>query len=245
MNYQIIQLYLFLNISGTFCIEVNLNVCLKEDIGCKIHFYTTTRIPEMLGRFLNLNKMKTKRISNHMSQHFYGANFVPIFIKQIQCFANKHNLLCKEKLDFQTNAKWFANTKLHLRENAEVWTNICIVCYNCETHLPFYEEMWLDFLTNACWQIFSQMRAGWFSHKCVRAGWFSHKCMLADFLTNASWLIFSDAQLSNFLFQKTADGAVGQFMSGEQVSFCLTISIFRCFHKTTLLQCQWNSQQVL
>ncbi len=77
----------------------------------------------------------------------YGANFVPIFIKQIQCFANKHNLLCKEKLDFQTNAKWFANTKLYLRENAEVWTNICIVCYNCETRLPFYEETWLDFLT--------------------------------------------------------------------------------------------------
>jgi len=30
----------------------------------------TTRIPEMLGRFLNLNKMKTKRLSNHMSQYF-------------------------------------------------------------------------------------------------------------------------------------------------------------------------------
>ncbi len=63
-----------------------------------------------------------------------------IFIKQIQRFANKHNLLCKEKLDFQ-------------RENAEVWTNI-----NCETHVPFYEETWLDFLTNACWQIFSQIQ---------------------------------------------------------------------------------------
>ncbi len=32
----------------------------------------TTRIPEMLGHFLNLKrpKMKTKRISNQMSQHF-------------------------------------------------------------------------------------------------------------------------------------------------------------------------------
>ncbi len=30
----------------------------------------TTRILEMLGRFLNLNKMKTKRLSNHMSQYF-------------------------------------------------------------------------------------------------------------------------------------------------------------------------------
>ncbi len=30
----------------------------------------TTWIPEMLGRFLNMNKIKTKRISNHMRQHF-------------------------------------------------------------------------------------------------------------------------------------------------------------------------------
>ncbi len=98
---------------------------------------------------------------------------MPIFIKQIQRFANKHNLLCKEKLDFQTKAKWFANTKLYLRENAAVWTNICIVCYNCETHLPFYEETWLDFLTNACRLIFSQMCVGRFSHKCNWATSFS------------------------------------------------------------------------
>ncbi len=26
--------------------------------------------PELMGRFLNLNKMKTKRLSNHMSQYF-------------------------------------------------------------------------------------------------------------------------------------------------------------------------------
>ncbi len=34
------------------------------------HLLHTTRIPEMLGRFLYLNKMKTKRLSNHMSQNF-------------------------------------------------------------------------------------------------------------------------------------------------------------------------------
>ncbi len=28
------------------------------------------RITEMLGRFVNLNKMKTKRLSHHMSQNF-------------------------------------------------------------------------------------------------------------------------------------------------------------------------------
>ncbi len=54
--------------------------------------------------------------------------------------------------------------------------------------------------------IFSQMRVGRFSHKCF----------LADFLTRA---------IEQLSFPKTADGAVGQFMSGEQVSFCLTISI--------------------
>ncbi len=67
-----------------------------------------------------------------------------------------------------------------------------IVCYNCETHLPFYEETLLDFLTNTCRQIFSQMRACRFSHKCVQA----------DFLTNAT---------EQLPFPKTADGAVDQF----------------------------------
>ncbi len=37
---------------------------------CILDVYFTSRIPEMLGRFLNFNKMKTKRLSNHMSQYF-------------------------------------------------------------------------------------------------------------------------------------------------------------------------------
>ncbi len=45
----------------------NIFVKQKEQ---KFVIFCTTRIPEMLGRFLNLNKMKTKRISNHMSQYF-------------------------------------------------------------------------------------------------------------------------------------------------------------------------------
>ncbi len=41
--------------------------------------YVQTRIPEMLGRFLNFNKMKTKRISNHMSHSQYTiANIKPV-----------------------------------------------------------------------------------------------------------------------------------------------------------------------
>ncbi len=76
---------------------------------------------------------KTARYSQYSKpESYYGANFVPIFIKQIQCFAN---------------------SKLNLRENVEVWTNICIVCYNCDTHLPFYVETWLDFLTRAIEQL--------------------------------------------------------------------------------------------
>ncbi len=42
-----------------------------------IYIYThTTRIPEMLGRFLNFNKMKTKRLSNQMSQYFIHNAFI-------------------------------------------------------------------------------------------------------------------------------------------------------------------------
>ncbi len=44
--------------------------------------------------------------------------------------------------------------------------NRCIVCYNCETNLPFYEEACLEFLTNACWQIFLQTQlSNFFSPK--------------------------------------------------------------------------------
>ncbi len=35
-----------------------------------IHLFVYTRIPEMLGHFLNLNKIETKRLLNHMSQYF-------------------------------------------------------------------------------------------------------------------------------------------------------------------------------
>jgi len=34
-----------------------------------------------------------------------GANYVPILNKQIRHFANKLDLLCKGKLDLQTNRK--------------------------------------------------------------------------------------------------------------------------------------------
>ncbi len=136
---------------------------------------------------------------------YYGAKIVPLFIKQIQRFANKHNLLCKKNSTFK-------QTQTDLQIQNSIWEKmqrygqICIVCYNCETHLPFYDQMWLDF-----------------SHKCVQADFLT--CVQTDFLTNAI---------------QTADGAVGQFtqntglpfqgikqtnMSGEQVSFCLTISI--------------------
>ncbi len=43
---------------------------VKRNTKLKNSTHHTTRIPEMLERFLNLNKMKTKRISNHMSHYF-------------------------------------------------------------------------------------------------------------------------------------------------------------------------------
>ncbi len=41
---------------------------------CSSHYWQSSLLqpefPEMLGRLLNLNEMKTKIISNHMSQYF-------------------------------------------------------------------------------------------------------------------------------------------------------------------------------
>ncbi len=114
-------------------------------------------------------------------------------------------------LDFKTNAKWFANTKLYLRENAEVWTNICIVCYNCETHLPFYEET----------ALFSHTCAGSFSHTHARRFCYVH---LNGFLFQKQQM----AMLVNLCKSPETWNTSLHFqtnVSGEQVSFCLTISI--------------------
>ncbi len=65
-----------------------------------------------------------------------------------------------------------------------------------------------------CDLIFSQMRAGRFSHMCSNR--FSHKCN-----PNSRWRCWSIYAKHRFTFSRnTAD-----HMSGEQVSFCLTISI--------------------
>ncbi len=130
----------------------------------------------------------------------YGAKFVPLFIKQIQRFANKHNLLCKKNSTFK-------QTQTDLQIQNSIWEKmqrygqICIVCYNCETHLPFYDQMWLDFLTNACRQIFSH-----------GSNWFSHKCN-----PNSRWRCWSIYAKHRFTFSRnTADQhewGTGEFLS--------------------------------
>ncbi len=143
----------------------------------------------------------------------YSSNKSSVLQINTICFA-KNSIFKQTQTDLQIqNSIW---------EKMQRYGQICIVCYNCETHLPFYDQMWLDFLTNACRQIFSHVFKQIFSQ--MRAGRFL-TCVQTDFLTNAI---------------QTADGAVGQFtqntglpfqgiqqtnMSGEQVSFCLTISI--------------------
>ncbi len=54
LSYSVV---LSLSFLGSVCPSFHLSVIER----------CTTRIPEMLGPFLNLNKMKTKRLSNHMS----------------------------------------------------------------------------------------------------------------------------------------------------------------------------------
>ncbi len=63
--------YICLTFIVSYCLLLPA-VCLfwNTGTGLSLPLFTTTRIPEMLGRFLNLNKMKTKKMSNHMSQYF-------------------------------------------------------------------------------------------------------------------------------------------------------------------------------
>ncbi len=65
--------------------NVPLNLFVETDLFvlfvCSFVHLFTTRIPKMLGRFLNLNKILTKRLSNHMSQYFiHNGTGVPKFV---------------------------------------------------------------------------------------------------------------------------------------------------------------------
>jgi len=71
--------------------------------------YTHPQFVSNLNLFLLLNIKED--ILKNVSNHTYGANYVPKLNKQIQHFANKLNLLCEGKLDSQTNRKQFANIK--------------------------------------------------------------------------------------------------------------------------------------
>ncbi len=71
------QLYM---VNITLCAALNKCSCFNcGHFSCKFIYFLlvllmirafSNRILDMLGRFFYLNKMKTKRISNHMSQHF-------------------------------------------------------------------------------------------------------------------------------------------------------------------------------
>ncbi len=144
----------------------------------------------------------------------YSSNKSSVLQINTICFAkktrlsNKRKLICKYKTLFERKCRGMDKYVLCV-------TTVRLICL---------------FMTK-CDLIFSQMRAGRFSHMCSNR--FSHKCVQADFLTCVQTDFLTNAI-------QTADGAVGQFtqniglpfqgiqqtnMSGEQVSFCLTISI--------------------
>ncbi len=158
---------------------------------------------------------KTARYSQYSKpDSHYGANFVPIFIKQIQCFekikkktrtrlSNKSKVICKFKTQFKRK------------------------CRGMDKYMHCVLQLWYPF-----------------AFLCGNLAWFSHTCNWAAFFSkNSRWRCASIyASLPKHLFTSSEQ------CEWEQVSFYLTISIinpFRCFHKATLLQCQWNSQQVL
>ncbi len=140
----------------------------------------------------------------------YSSNKSSVLQINTICFAkktrlsNKRKLICKYKTLFERKCRDMDKYVLCVK--------------NCETHLPFYDQMWLDFLTNACRQIFShvfkqifsQMRAGRFSHMC--SNWFSHKCN-----PNSRWRCWSIYAKHRFTFSRnTADQhewGTGEFLS--------------------------------
>ncbi len=64
---QMILVRVIVEVYKNYIELILLNPVLTED-----NFYTIIQheFQEMLGRFLNLNQLKTKRLSNHMSQYF-------------------------------------------------------------------------------------------------------------------------------------------------------------------------------
>ncbi len=85
------------------------------------------------------------------------------------CFAKKNSTFKQTQSDLQIqNSIW---------EKMQTYGQIYVLCVTTVRLIClFMRKLGL---------IFSQMRAGWFSHKCVQA----------DFLTNACWLIFSQMRV--------------------------------------------------
>ncbi len=98
------------------------------------------------------------------------------------CFAKKNSTFKQTQSDLQIqNSIW---------EKMQTYGQIYVLCVTTVRLICLFMRKLAD---SQCGRlIFSQMRAGWFSHKCVQA----------DFLTCA---------IEQFSFLKTADGAVGQF----------------------------------
>ncbi len=88
----------------------------------------------------------------------YSSNKSSVLQINTICFA--------KKLDFQTNANWFANTKLLSERKCRGMDKYVLCVTTVRLICLFMTKMWLDFLTNACRQIF-------------------FTCVQTDFLTNA------------------------------------------------------------
>ncbi len=180
---------------------------LIQTVWC--HFKKQQIKHHLFNIIISCKKVLSQFYSMERNLCHYSSNKSSVLQINTICFA-KNSIFKQTQTDLQIqNSIW---------EKMQRYGQICIVCYNCETHLPFYDQMWLDFLTNACRQIFShvfkqifsQMRAGRFSHMC--SNWFSHKCN-----PNSRWRCWSIYAKHRFTFSRnTADQhewGTGEFLS--------------------------------
>ncbi len=128
----------------------------------------------------------------------YSSNKSSVLQINTICFAKKNSTSKQTQSDLQIQNCIWEKMQRYGQIYVLCVTTVRLICLFMRKLGLIFSQMragWFshkcvqaDFLTNACWQIFSQMRAGRFSHKCVQA----------DFLTNACWQIFSQMRAGWF-----------------------------------------------
>ncbi len=94
--------------------------------------------PERLFRLGSASRLRSPDMERILYQ--YSSNKSSVLQINTICFAKKNSTFKQTQSDLQIqNSIWEK-----MQRYGQIYT---IVCYNCETRLPFYEETWADFLS--------------------------------------------------------------------------------------------------